>query len=178
MQWPRVRAALIAVAIGFGLIDGFPLPHRGFESPWQQGFVPALRSVKATLSYPIAWLHPVLQAGQQWSLYQSPGGEQYRLWIEGRDRAGAWHLLFRAGDPTATDDDEVLTSARLRGAYQVANHAAPQYRPFAEWVSRRELARHADLDAIRVQLEEIAIERGVVTSAGQFLWPNIMERAR
>jgi hypothetical protein len=178
VKWPRLRAGLIAVAIGFGLIDGLPLPHVGFEAPWQHGYVGPVRAAQRVLEWPVAWIKPVLQIGQQWSLYQSPGGTQYRMWIEGRDARGAWQLVFRSGDPEHADDVSVITSARVHGAYQPAGGVAPQYRAFATWIAGRMLARHPELTAVRVQLEQIEIAHGAFASAGQFVWPVVLERAR
>lgn len=178
MPWPRVRAALIAVVIGFGLIDGLPLPHPGFEAPWQQSFIGPVRAVQRVLKTPVAWLEPTLQVGQQWSLYQSPGGTQYRMRIDGRDAAGGWTLLYQAGDPAHADDVSVITAARVHGAYQPAVHEAPQFRPFATWLARRTLGRHPELTAVRVALEEIDIAHGQVTPSGQLRWPTLMERSR
>ena len=63
---------MIAVAIGFGLIDGCPLPTPGHVPAWELGIVEPIRRVRDVVETPVAWMRDVFYVSQQWSVYQAP----------------------------------------------------------------------------------------------------------
>jgi hypothetical protein len=168
VRWPELRAGLIALAIGFGLVNGCPLPPAKETPEWERGFVEPLRSVQQVLQRPVAWLEPALRISQRWALYQNPAGERSRLWIEGQSSDGAWHLYYRAADPDHHEDVRVLEPSRVWGIYEPNQGAPPGYTRFCHWITSRMLDRHPEAVAVRTRLEDILIVRGGFESTGRF----------
>jgi hypothetical protein len=174
VRWPEVRGAAIAIAIGFGLVDGCPLPQK--PAPWQRGLVDTVRSVQRIAEWPVAWIRPTLRVAQQWALFQAADRERFRMWIEGQRLDHRWELLYRAGDPEHDDDAELLEYRRVRGAWDPTDTAPGQYPAFASWITGRVLDRHPDFVAARVQMERIEIDAGGVVPTGQFTLPYLRVR--
>ena len=161
---------MIAAAIGFGLIDGCPLPSPGHVPAWERGFVEPIRSVRDVAETPVFWIQRVFAVSQQWSLYQSPVARRYRMWIEGW-HAGTWQLVYRAGDPDNTEDAALIEHARVWGTWDPTDEPALEYRQFAGWITARVLTAHPDFDVVRVRMERIEIGHGEYTPSGEFFWP-------
>jgi hypothetical protein len=157
---------LIAIAIGFGMVDGCPLPRPDATPEWEKGFVEPIRSVQHVVETPVAWIGAALRVSQQWALYQHPGADRWRIWIEGQTSDGAWHILYRAGDDDHDEDADVMESGRVWGAY--TDGTPPQYTAFCHWITSRMLERHPELAAVRVQLEPVKIRRGGFEPTGKF----------
>src|SRR5690606_25379175 len=115
--WPAARAALIALAIAFGLIDGCPIPERKHAPAWAHGVVERAREVRATLRRPGAWLAKDLDVWQRWALFRGAPRRRFRLHLEGRTATGAWQLLHRAGDAEHAAYEDLLAYRRVRGTY-------------------------------------------------------------
>ncbi len=162
MKWRELRAGLIALAIGFGLLDGCPIPSRGHVPAWELGFVEPLRRVRDVVELPVAWLGRVFAVSQQFSLYQAPIAERFRMWIEGQDAQHAWRLLYRAGDPEHREAADLIEHARVWGAWNPTDAPPQEYGAFCAWISMRLLAAHPELIAVRVRQERIAIGQGEV----------------
>ncbi len=175
-RWPQVRAGLIALAIFFGLVDGCPLPNKPRE--WQRGYVEPLRRAQRVALTPVVLIGEHLRIGQRWALYQAPGVDRYRLWIEGRDGAGEWHLLFRAGDDGHQEDADLIDYTRPRGAWDPIASIPHQYPLFAGWIITRMLARHPELEVVRVQLERVKLTRDGVVPSGTFVETRARNRGR
>ena len=173
MKWRELRAGLIAVAIGFGLLDGCPLPSRGHVPAWELGFVEPLRSMRDVVVTPVAWIRDVFAVTQQFSLYQAPIAERYRMWIEGETPAHAWQLLYRAGDPAHVEEAAVIEHARVWGTWNPTDVPPLEYRAFCGWITRRLAAAHPELIAVRVRHEKIVIGHGEVEATGVFAWPYV-----
>jgi hypothetical protein len=176
VRWPEARAGLIAIAIGFGLVDGCPIPPPEETLDWQKPFVEPIRTVRNVVETPMAWVVPTLRVAQRWALYQAPGEHRYRVWIEGRTADGAWHLVFRAGDPAHAEDAAVLDSARVWGAYDPLEIQPPQYRAFCAWFTARVLAGHPEFQAARVRQEPITIVPGGFEASGKFVFEFVRTR--
>ena len=175
-RWPEIRAGLIAAAIFFGLVDGCPIPPPGETPAWERSFVEPIRSVQHVLEKPVAWLVPTLRISQRWALYQHPATNRFRMEIEGQTADGAWHLLYRAGDPEHAEDAAILDSARVWGAYDPTDKPPRQYTAFCHWVTDRVLARHAELVAVRVRQQQITIVPGGIAGGGKFVFGYIRSR--
>ncbi len=175
-RWPELRAGLIALAIVFGLIDGCPLPSRENTPEWERGLAEPIRSAQAIALTPVAWVRPTLRIAQKWSLYQAPSEHRFRLWIEGQDAAGAWHIVFRASDNEHAEDRELIDYTRPRGAWDPTSKPPGQYGLFANWMTHRVLQRHPELVAARVQLEKVELSADGVRYTGVFVFPYVRQR--
>ena len=175
-MWPQIRAGLIALAIAFGLIDGLPLPPPEDTPAWEAGFVEGLRRVQHVLEWPVAWMGPTLRIAQRWALYQAPGSERWRLWIEGRAASGQWKILYRAGDAEHGEDAALIECGRIRSAWDITNRPARQYDAFADWITARMLAAHPELTGVRMRMEKVHISADGVTPLGQFAFAHVRER--
>jgi hypothetical protein len=175
-RWPQLRAGLIAIAIFFGLVEGCPLPPPDKTPAWEKGFVEPIRHVQQIVLTPVARLGPWLRISQRWALYQAPSRDKYRLWVEGQDTAGTWHLLFRAGDSEHDEDGELIDYSRPRGCWDPTDHLAGQYAQFAEWMTQRVLDRHPEFRVARVQLERVKLTDSAVVPTGMFIAPHIRQR--
>jgi hypothetical protein len=173
-HWVQIRAGLIALAIGIGLVEGCPLP--GKPAPWQRGVVEPLREVQAVVLTPVAWVRPWLRISQRWRLFDAPSVHKHRLWIEGRDLRGTWHLLFRAGDPEHQEDAWTIDYSRPRGSWAPPLRPPLQYPLFAAWMTQRVLDRHPDYTAARIQLEKVELTRDGMVPTGQFEYVHLRER--
>lgn len=176
-RWPDIRAGLVAIAIAFGLVEGCPLPPPEHTPAWSKGVVEPLRSLQQRVLTPVAWVRPHLRISQQWSLYQAPSTHRFRLWIEGLDRSGRWHLLFRAGDGEYAEDAELIDYTRPRGIWDPTTRPPGQYPLFASWMTQRVLERHPDFIAARVQLEPVELTREGPVPSGRFVFPHVRQRA-
>ena len=175
--WPQVRAGLIAIAIGFGMIDGCPLPTPGHVPAWERGFVEPIRVIRDFAETPVVWIRGRLAVTQQWSLYQAPTAKRYRMWIEGFGTpAYAWLPLYLAGDPDHAEDAAVIEHARVWGTWDPTDRPTGEYGSFVKWIGNRLFERHPELAAVRVRMEEIQIGQGAYEPTGKFFWT--VERRR
>jgi hypothetical protein len=168
VRWPELRAGLIALAVGFGLVNGCPLPDPKDTPQWQRAIAEPIRSVQHVVQWPVAWLEPALRVSQRWALYQNPAGARSRLWVEGQTVDGAWHLYYRAADPEHDEDARVLEPGRVWGVYEPAQGTPQGYTRFCHWITTRMLDHHPEAVAIRTRLEDIEIVRGGFESTGRF----------
>lgn len=173
-RWPEIRAGLIALVIFFGLVEGCPLPRN--TPAWQRGFVEPIRSAQRVVLTPVAWIEPTLRVSQQWALYQAPKVDKHRLWIEGQDARGHWHLVFRAGDDAHAEDRELIDYTRPRGTWDPMRRVPQQYPAFARWITLRVLEHHPDYVAARVRLEKVRITDDGLVFTGEFVQPHMQLR--
>jgi hypothetical protein len=174
---PDIRAGLIALAIGLGLVEGCPLPAPEHTPAWKRGFVEPIRSAQRIVLTPVAWIGSTLRVSQQWSLYQAPSVDRFRLTVEGQDATGHWHLLFRAGDPDHAEDGELIDYTRPRGAWDPTTRPPLQYPLFARWMTQRVLDRHPEFTSARVQLEQVELSASGVLGTKRFVYPHIRPRS-
>jgi hypothetical protein len=154
--------------IGFGLVDGCPLPPRDKTPDWERGFVEPIRDAQRIVLTPVAWLGPRLRIHQRWAVYQAPGIYRFRLSIEGLDRNGAWHVVFRASDPDHTEFADVIDYTRPRGAWDPIVQPPRQYGLFANWMTLQVLLRHPDYVAARLRFEKVRLASGGFESTGEY----------
>ncbi len=176
-RWPQVRAGLVAVAIGFGLIDGCPLPPTDHTPAWEAGFVAPLRAVQRIAETPVLWIRYAARVSQQWALYQAPEAKRYRLWIEGEAADRSWQLLYRAGDSEHAEDAPLIGHARVWGVWNPTDVPPGEYSAFCGWISSRMLVAHPELVAVRIRMENITIVPGAIEPSGTFVWTRIHRRA-
>jgi hypothetical protein len=177
-RWPQIRAGAIGLAIAFGMIDGCPLPEPNDTPAWERGFVEPIRSVQRIAEWPVAWIKPTLRVGQQWAVYQAPGANCYRLWIEGAEEGRAWRILYRGADPDHTEDADVLESSRVWGAWEPTDALPGQYKEIGNWILGRALARHPELRVTRMRLEKCALALGGFEPLGDFVFTIARVRGR
>jgi hypothetical protein len=168
MRWPEVRAGLIAIAIGLGLVDGCPLPPRGEAPAWSADLVEPIRRMQAIAEWPVAWMRPRLRIAQRWALYQAPGIDRFRMSLDGQTADGTWHVLYRAGDADHDEDASLIEYARVRAAWAPSSELPSAYRRFAAWLTGRALTRHPELVAARMRLEKIRLGRDGFDSTGEY----------
>lgn len=157
MQWPQIRAGLIALAIVLGLVDGLRI------GAWRS----------------LDWVGERLRISQRWALYQAPSAQRYRLVVDGREADGrTWRILFRAGDPDHQEDAQLLDYTRPRGAWDRVSFVPQQYPLLASWIIGRMFAKHPELPVIRVQLERVTITADGVVPSGTFIETRVRNRDR
>jgi hypothetical protein len=174
--WPQVRAGLIAVAIGFGLVNGCPIPPPKETPEWERGLLEPVRPLQRAVLWPVAWIGPTLRVNQRWALYQNPAGERSRLWTEGQTADLTWHVYYRAADPDHDEDASVLEPARMWGIYEPNQGAPPGYVRFCHWITTRLLDHHPEAVAVRIRLEDVHIVRGGFESRGSFQHECVRKR--
>src|SRR5262245_21435506 len=172
-----MRAGLIATAICFGCIDGCPPPPPDHTPAWEQGFVEPVRDVPNAVLAPVRWMRPRLRIHQRWALYQAPSLDRFRLWIEGADRDGQWHIVFRAADPEHTELAGEIDYTRPRGVWDPTSKPPQQYGLFANWATLQVLTRHPEFVAARVQLERVRLTKDGFEPTGQFEFTRVNQRA-
>jgi hypothetical protein len=175
-RWRDLRAGLIAFAILLALVDGLPIPPLHEADPWQRPIVEAVQPIQRGALRPFAWVTRDLRFTQRWALFQAASPSRYRMEVEGRDRAGTWRMLYRAGDADADEDAALLEYRRLRGAWNPTKRPAGTYPAFVDWLSARLLARHTDLVVVRVRMERVAIRGGTVTDMGEHVFEIVRAR--
>lgn len=168
-RWPVARAALIALAIALGLVNGCPLPERQRTPEWARGAVDALDAARTAVLDPVDWLGEDLKLTQRWTLFRGASRKRFRLLVEGKTATGPWQLLYRAGDPEYDAYDDILAYRRIRGTYSPGGQLTRmQYRPFSTWMSLRVLDDHPELLVARTRMERILIGEGEYTPTGEF----------
>jgi hypothetical protein len=178
-RWPAARAALIALAIALGLVDGCPIPERKQVPEWAYGAVDRVDAARTAVRRPVAWIGRDLDVYQRWSLFRGASRRRFRLYVEGRTATGDWQLLHRAGDPEHADYEDLLAYRRVRGTYSPSGQSVRnQYHPFATWMTLRVLDDHPELAVARTRLERIVIGDGSYTPTGEFTLEHQERRRR
>lgn len=170
--WPDARAGLLALVIFFGLVDGCPLPRPEKTLEWQRGFVEPIRKVQRGVLAPVLWLRPTLRIHQRWSLYQAPSADRFRMSIEGADRTGSWHIVYRSADPEHTELADEIDYTRPRGVWDPTSVPPDQYRLFANWATLQVLTRHPEFVAARVRFERVRLGKDGFTGTGQYVFEH------
>jgi hypothetical protein len=178
-RWPAIRAALIALTLGLGLVDGCPIPPRGAVPRWASDMVGFADVARDAIRRPVAGLAADLDVSQRWPLFRGASRKRFRLYVEGRTEPGDWQLLYRAGDPAHAMYEDVLSYRRVRGTYSPSgSFGRGQYHPFATWMTLRVLDEHPDFTIARTRLERILIGEGEYTPTGEFSTEHQERRRR
>lgn len=168
-RWPAARAALIALAIAIGLVEGCPIPDRPRTPPWARGVVDRLDGARTALLEPVGWIGKDLHITQRWALFRGASRRRFRLYVEGKTATGDWQLLHRAGDPEHAAYEDLLAYRRVRGTYSPGGQSTrSQYRAFSTWMSLRVLDDHPDFLYARTRMERILIGEGAYAPTGEF----------
>ena len=186
--WRHIRAALIALAIALGLVDGCPGPRHGSERRIaEQRLGPALASVVARFERTRARvLEPIRPAAdlfglrQRWKLFSGASRKRFRMAIEVRAGGGAWRLLYRPHDDDHAYRAGQIAYRRMRGAWNPHSTygARGGYAIFARWIADRIFAEDAAADAVRVRMERIAIgPHGGYAGTGEQAYELVVTRA-
>ena len=173
-RWPAARAALIALVLAIGLVDGLPDPRQ-----WAGGAAAPIDEVRGVLRRPVAWIGDDLDISQRWALFRGASRKRFRLYLEGKPEAGTWQLLHRAGDGEHAAYEDMLAYRRVRGTYSPSGQRPrSQYLPFASWMVQHMMDEHPELAAGRVRLERIVIGEGAYTPTGEFILEHEEPRRR
>jgi hypothetical protein len=173
--WPAARAALIAVAIGLGLVDGCPLAR---EASAPGGAVGGLARARAAVLEPLQPVAEALDIDQQWVLFRSVSRRRFRLSIEGWTADAGWTSLYLAGDDAHAWNQDLLAYRRVRGAYNpYGQRIRRAYNGFARWIGDQVLAAHPEMAAARVRLERVRIlPRGGLEPTGVHEFTHVRRR--
>ena len=178
-RWPAVRAALVALALALGLVDGCPIPTRAAAPGGAAELVGRADAARDAIRRPIAGLAIDLDISQRWALFRGASRRRFRLYVEGKPEAGDWQLLFRAGDPEHAAYEDLLAYRRVRGTYSPSGTTGRgQYHAFATWMTLRALDDHPDFAIARTRLERIVIGEGEYTPTGEFTTEHQERRRR
>lgn len=170
--WPPIRAALIALAIALGLLDGCP-----------RRYVDTSRARHAILDRaPFRWFGEFTHAGQEWRLFAGANKARYRLWIEARASASVpWDVLYREFDAAHALLADQMLYRRMRGAWAPRGSRGPRgaYPAFASAVARVVFAQWPAYQEVRVRMEPVAVgERGGDTFSGGVVYAVTRTRAQ
>ena len=175
MKWPEVRAGLIALAIGIGLVEGCPIPPPHETPTWERGFVEPIRTVQHAVLAPVAWIGPALHITQRMALFQVSDADRFRFEIQGQDAAG-WHLIFRASDPEHDTYEDLIRYRRVLGAFDPNEGPQEAYGRAGAWLGHRILDDQPALLAVRLRFERVMLEDGEVRGSGIYEFPLVVVR--
>ncbi|RYZ03061.1 MAG: hypothetical protein EOO73_29535 [Myxococcales bacterium] len=158
MVWARVRAALIALVMAVGAVDGLAIP----EGSSAERLSPGLRRAaelgsraRAVLLLPFRGVRQAFVYNQRWSLFGGAKEERHRLWIEGRIGKRRWTILYRPHDAEHAWFASGVEYRRVRAAWNVGRKGRrASYDAFVSFIARRALRERPDFSAVRVRLEE------------------------
>lgn len=177
-----MRAALIALVMAVGLLDGLAIPEgAGKErlSPRSRHAAELASRVRGTLLWPFRSVRQALVYNQRWSLFGGAKEERHRLWIEGRRGRKKWEILYRPHDPEHAWFANGVEYRRVRAAWNVGRKGRrASYDAFVAWIAERALSERADLSAVRVRLEEgdILPHGGGFQPSGRFVLETVHRR--
>lgn len=177
-RWPAIRAGLIALALGVGLVDGCPLPRTTTQADWNHQIVETIRPIQGALLRPFQRVPRAFRFTQRWALMQAANPIRMRWVLEGRLTSGAWVVLFRPADPEHSTFAEVLEHPRVFGAWNPTDKPTPVYPQFVRWVTKWVLAERPDLTAVRTSYERVLLDDGALTATGTFSTRTTLERRR
>jgi hypothetical protein len=159
---PGVRAALIALVLAVGIIDGLPLPpveRAANVAPWLAGPAAGALRAQAFLLAPFRPLFEGLRVTERWVLFAGASERRFRLEVAARRAPNEpWRLLYRADDSHHGYLGDLIEYRRVRGAFNPRTQEPPPgYDAFVTFVARRILSERPELDAVRVRMERIRI---------------------
>jgi hypothetical protein len=178
-----VRAALVALAILVGLIDGCPIPNAKSVSPDLADTVKSWARTRRIVMTPFKPLGELLRLRQTWKLFPTAKIQQHRMWVEARKTGtkDTWELLYRPHDPDHGLYADRIEYRRLRGVWNPGTSGTRSgYGPFVEWLSGEIFEARPDLDRVRVRMEKIVIDprEGGFVPSGSFELEKSQGRAK
>ena len=188
-RWRELRAGLIALAIGLGLLDGCPLPTNGAErSIAQQRLggdaartIDRVERARSWLLRPVRPAAELLGLRQRWKLFAGADRHRYRIAIEVRvEGETAWRLRYRPHDGDHAWLAAAIEYRRMRGAWNPHSTygARAGYARFADWVADQAFAQDARTVEVRVRMEKIVIgDHGDYRGTGEDAYTIVRRRA-
>lgn len=178
-----MRAALVALAIVVGLIDGCPIPNAKSVSPDLADTVKSWARTRRIVMTPFKPLGELLRLRQTWKLFPTAKIQQHRMWVEARKTGtkDTWELLYRPHDPDHDFYADRIEYRRLRGVWNPGTSGTRSgYGPFVEWLSGEIFEARPDLDRVRVRMEKIVIDprEGGFVPSGSFELEKSQGRAK
>jgi len=174
----QVRAGLIALAIGLGLVDGCPLPPPQYVRPWQAPIVDVVRPIQHAILAPFRWITKHVRFSQRWALFQVAERDAHRLEIDGRVHGGPWLAAVsrrRSSPRGLRRPPRARAGARCVGSDRSADVPVSRAR---RWLTQRILDDHPELQAVRLRFEKIVIDEGTVRGTGIYVYPFGRERGQ
>ena len=178
----EARAALIALVLAVGLVDGLPLPSaeraRGF-APWLAGPADAANRAQAVLLGPFRLAFDWLRVNERWVLFAGASARRFRLEIAARKHSSeAWQLLYRADDERHRFLADLIEYRRVRGAFNPRTQEPPPgYEAFVAFIARRIFDERPELRDVRVRMERIRIDdRGGYAGTGTYAHERVKRR--
>ena len=171
--WPHARAALVALVILVGLIDGCPIPRPKQVPADLEDTVKSWHRARRIVMTPFKPLGELVRYRQTWKLFPTAKLEQHRMWVEARKTGtkDGWELLYRPNDPDHALWADRIEYRRLRGVWNPGSKGTRTgYGPFVEWLAGEVFELRPDVDRVRVRMEKIVIEpsEGGFTPSGTF----------
>ncbi len=177
------RAALIALVLTVGLVNGLPLPAPERAErilPGLGGVVLGVARAQAFVLTPFRPLFDALRLTERWVLFAGASRERFRLEVAARrGPTGPWKLLYRADDERHRFLAELIEYRRVRGAFNPRTQEPPAgYDAFTAFVARRLFRERPEFDEARVRMERIRIaDRGGYTPTHEFAHEVVRRRA-
>jgi len=156
----RLRAATLSLLLTLGFIAGWPRVSPRILEKLPADLSKALEQLPELQQRLLAPFAPMANAlgiyGENWALFSTTGGTRNRICIEGRSEGSSeFRLLYRIHDPEHRYLAATLEYRRFRNIWNPhRSYLSSGYYPFAQWVVRRALADHPELEEARVYMEE------------------------
>jgi hypothetical protein len=183
-NWPHARAALIALTVVIGMVDGCPLPRTDRVPPGlRHDVVNALDHARYYVLKPFRPIGDGFNIRQRWKLFPVADRQRYRMWIEARGPgAGAadWRVLYRPHDDEHAFMGDALEYRRVRGSWNPGTYGPRgAYRSFVSWIAREIMRRDPHVNLVRVRMEKITIKPrgGGFEPTGEFVFTELRTRA-
>jgi hypothetical protein len=171
VKWPEIRAGLIALAVGAGMLEGCPIPSPADTLPWQRFYAEPLRVAQA----PLAWIRPTLRISERFTMFQVTGGDLLRFEVDGQDADG-WHVLYREIDPEHDAYASLLEYERIGMHFSAGEQPPSTYHAFGAWLAHQIFADRPALVAVRLRFERVHVEPGEMHGTGVYAYPFVAVR--
>jgi len=178
----EARAALIALVLAVGLVDGLPLPsaeRAAGMAPWLAAPAEVAGRVQTAVLSPFGFVFDWLRVTERWVLFAGASSRRFRLEIAARGNSSEpWHLLYRADDERHRFLAELIEYRRVRGAFNPRTQEPPPgYEAFVAFIARRVLRERPELRDVRVRMERIRIDdAGGYTGTGMYAHERVKRR--
>ncbi|MBK7774511.1 MAG: hypothetical protein IPI43_10275 [Sandaracinaceae bacterium] len=181
-RWPTVRAALLTLVIVHAVLFGVQIPdldEERLEGDYWQPLVQRVQSLtddtqaesrariarhsaqlislRAQVTWPLAWIYRGLRAGQTWNMFEGAEKQNFALHVEMR-RAGRdeFETLYTVHDPDARFEAERIEYRRVHAAYIAFDNGTPgPYYAFCRWVAKRVFYTYDDAVEVRVRMKRL-----------------------
>ncbi|MGC4091548.1 MAG: hypothetical protein QM756_27440 [Polyangiaceae bacterium] len=156
----RLRAGIISALLALGFVAGWPKVSPGILSRLPPSIAQPLERLPELKFAILAPFRPLSDAigiyDEEWALFATTGGLRNRICIDGRKRgAREFQLLYRAHDPEHRYLAALLEYRRMRNVWNPHRSGVSNaYDAFSQWLLRRTLSDHPELDAARVYMQE------------------------